>query len=290
MSTPHQTAVARLLADVAAGAVSPEAALSALSDLPAQDLGFARLDHQRPLRCGVPEVVFGQGKTAEQLVPIVAQLQGRGHPVLVTRLPLEVHAACGEALDALAGPGDWDPLSRSWIWNDGPVAISGEGTLVVACAGTADLPVAEEAARTAEALGNRVVRLVDVGVAGLHRMLAHLDTLRSARALVVVAGMEGALPSVVAGLVACPVFAVPTSVGYGSGLAGLAPLLAMLNSCAPGVSVVNIDNGFGAACVASLVNHPVLSDAPRDAAAHSSASAAHSAQPGATHSAKEGDR
>jgi NCAIR mutase (PurE)-related protein len=262
MPAPHSSAVAKLLADVAQGSVSPDEALAQLTDLPMQDLDFAELDHNRPLRTGMPEVVFGQGKTAEQLVPIVAGLQGRGHPVLVTRLPLEVHAACGEALDALAGPGDWDPLSRTWIWNDGPVPVTGEGTIVVACAGTADLPVAEEAARTAEALGNRVERIVDVGVAGLHRTLAQLPALRRARALVVVAGMEGALPSVVAGLVAAPVFGVPTSVGYGVGLSGFAPLLAMLNSCAPGVSVVNIDNGFGAACAASLVNHPVATSAP----------------------------
>ena len=257
MAAPPHTALARLLHDVAAGALAPEQALARLADLPGEELGFARIDHHRPLRCGMPEVVFGQGKTPDQIVAIVQALQGRGHAVLVTRLAHDVHAACAARLDALAGPGDWDPLSRTWIWNDGPLPVTGEGTLVVACAGTADLPVAEEAARTAVALGNRVERLVDVGVAGLHRTLAHLPQLRAARACIVVAGMEGALPSVIAGLVACPVIGVPTSVGYGAGLSGLAPLLAMLNSCAPGVTVVNIDNGFGAACAASLMNHPV---------------------------------
>lgn len=265
MAAPDHTALARLLGHVADGQVSPARALEQLADLHGQDLGFARLDHHRPLRCGMPEVVFGQGKTPDQIVAIVAALQGRGHPVLVTRLAPEVHAACAARLDAPRGPGDYHALSRTWIWNDGEVPITGEGILVVACAGTADLPVAEEAARTAEALGNRVERLVDVGVAGLHRTLAHLPLLRSARAAVVVAGMEGALPSVIAGLVACPVIGVPTSVGYGAGLQGLAPLLAMLNSCAPGVTVVNVDNGFGAACAASLINHPVRSAAAEEA-------------------------
>jgi NCAIR mutase (PurE)-related protein len=189
-------------------------------------------------------------------VGIVARLKRRGHPVLVTRLAPEIQAACGRDLDAgHAVPGHYDPLSRTWSWSDGPVAVTGQGTIVIACAGTSDLPVAEEAARTAELLGNRVERLVDVGVAGLHRMLEQLPRLREARVLIVVAGMEGALPSVVAGLVSCPVIAVPTSVGYGASFGGLAALLAMLNSCVPGVTVVNIDNGFGAACAAHLINH-----------------------------------
>jgi len=248
--------IAQLVADLAAGRISPEQGLELLRDLPHESLGYARLDHHRILRSGLPEVVYGAGKTPEQIVGIVARLKRRGHPVLVTRLAAETYAACGRDLDAgHAVPGHYDPLSRTWSWTEGPVAVTGQGTIVVACAGTADLPVAEEAARTAELLGNRVERLVDVGVAGLHRMLEQLPRLREARALVVVAGMEGALPSVVAGLVSCPVIAVPTSVGYGASFGGLAALLAMLNSCVPGVTVVNIDNGFGAACAAHLINH-----------------------------------
>jgi len=248
--------IAQLVEDLAAGKISPEQGLAALRDLPNEPLGYARLDHHRILRSGLPEVVFGAGKTPEQIVGIVSRLKRRGHPVLVTRLSPEIHAACGRDLDGgHAVPGSYDPLSRTWTWTAEPVSITGVGTLVVACAGTADLPVAEEAARTAELLGNRVVRLVDVGVAGLHRLVEHLPLLREARAIVVVAGMEGALPSVVAGLVACPVIAVPTSVGYGASFGGLAALLAMLNSCVPGVTVVNIDNGFGAACAAHLINH-----------------------------------
>jgi NCAIR mutase (PurE)-related protein len=189
-------------------------------------------------------------------VGIVARLKPRGHPVLVTRLSPETFAACGRDLDAGHDtPGRYDALSRTWSWSAETVPITGQGTLVVACAGTSDLAVAEEAARTAELLGNRVVRLVDVGVAGLHRLVEHLPVLREARAIVVVAGMEGALPSVVAGLVDCPVIAVPTSIGYGASFGGLAALLAMLNSCVPGVTVVNIDNGFGAACAAHMINH-----------------------------------
>jgi NCAIR mutase (PurE)-related protein len=248
--------IAQLVEDLAAGKISPEQGLAALRDLPNEPLGYARLDHHRILRSGLPEVVFGAGKTPEQIVGIVSRLKRRGHPVLVTRLSPETHAACGRDLDGGgAVPGSYDPLSRTWTWTAEPVSITGAGTLVVACAGTADLPVAEEAARTAELLGNKVVRLVDVGVAGLHRLVEHLPLLREARAIVVVAGMEGALPSVVAGLVACPVIAVPTSVGYGASFGGLAALLAMLNSCVPGVTVVNIDNGFGAACAAHVINH-----------------------------------
>jgi NCAIR mutase (PurE)-related protein len=250
-------AIAQLVDDLAAGRISPEAGLERLRHLPAEDLGFARLDHHRPLRTGLPEVVYGAGKTAEQIVGIVARLKQHGHPVLVTRLDPAGFAACGRDLDAgHERPGTYDALSRTWRWTPGPVAITGAGTIGVLCAGTSDLPVAEEAAVTLELFGNRTERVVDVGVAGLHRLVAHLPQLREARALVVVAGMEGALPSVVAGLVRCPVIAVPTSVGYGASFGGLAALLAMLNSCAAGVTVVNIDNGFGAACAAHLINHP----------------------------------
>ena len=249
--------IAQLVADLAAGRISPEQGLASLRDLPHESLGYARLDHHRILRSGLPEVVFGAGKTPEQIVGIVGRLKRRGHPVLVTRLAPEVHAACGRDLDASDDVlGRYDPLSRTWSWAAAPTPITGQGTVVVACAGTSDLPVAEEAALTAELLGNRVERLVDVGVAGLHRTIEQLPLLRQARVLIVVAGMEGALPSVVAGLVSCPVIAVPTSVGYGASFGGLAALLAMLNSCVPGVTVVNIDNGFGAACAAHLINHP----------------------------------
>lgn len=257
MSSRFEQSLSDLLASVAAGDVAPEQALAQLRDLPSQDLGFARLDHHRALRTGQPEVVFGEGKQPDQLVAIVAQLKGRGHPVLVTRLDADVFALCRERLEAgPVGAGRYDALSRTWLWSDGAPPLTGEGTIVVASAGTSDLPVAEEAAITAEAFGNRVERITDIGVAGLHRTLAVIDRLRAARVLIVAAGMEGALPSVIAGLVACPVVAVPTSVGYGASFGGLAALLAMLNSCANGVSVVNIDNGFGAACCASLINHP----------------------------------
>ncbi|MEM7245396.1 MAG: nickel pincer cofactor biosynthesis protein LarB [Acidobacteriota bacterium] len=258
MTTPNEEYLQGLLGEVADGRVSPSDAFEQLRRLPGEDIGVARLDAHRRQRSGLPEVVFGSGKSPEQVAAIVDRMRGHGTPVLVTRLSPEAHAACGEALDAgKGGPGRYDPVSRTWLWNDGPIEITGEGTIVVACAGTSDLPVAEEAAITAEAFGNRVERVVDVGVAGIHRTFSSLDTLRSARVLVVVAGMEGALPSVVAGLVSCPVIAVPTSVGYGASFGGLAALLGMLNSCAPGVSVVNIDNGFGGACAASLINHPV---------------------------------
>jgi len=252
-----QNPIAQLVEDLAAGRLSPEQGLARLRDLPHEDLGFARLDHHRPLRTGLPEVVYGAGKTAEQIVAIVTRLKQRGHPVLVTRLDPSTFAACGRDLDAgHALPGNYDPLSRTWRWAGAPVVPTGAGTVAVLCAGTSDLPVAEEAAITLELFGNRVERVADVGVAGLHRLVEHLPRLRAARALVVVAGMEGALPSVVAGLVRCPVIAVPSSIGYGASFGGLAALLAMLNSCAPGVTVVNIDNGFGAACAAHLINHP----------------------------------
>jgi NCAIR mutase (PurE)-related protein len=248
---------AKLVEDLAAGRVSPAEGLAFLRHLPHEDLGFARVDHHRPLRSGLPEVVYGAGKTPEQIVAIVARQKPRGHPVLVTRLPPEAFAACGRDLDAgHAVPGTYDPLSRTWRWAPAPVVPTGAGAVAVLCAGTSDLPVAEEAAVTLELFGNRTERVVDVGVAGLHRLVEHLPRMRAARALVVVAGMEGALPSVVAGLVRAPVIAVPTSVGYGASFGGLAALLAMLNSCAAGVTVVNIDNGFGAACAAHLINHP----------------------------------
>jgi NCAIR mutase (PurE)-related protein len=254
------TSIHRIVEQLAAGEISPQAALHSLRDLPCEDIGFAQIDHHRPLRNGMPEVIFGQGKTADQIVAIATRLMNREHPVLITRLDQAAYEECASGLVAPSGAkGTYDPLSRTWLWNDGPIEVTGEGLVVVAAAGTSDLPVAEEAARTAEAFGNRVERLNDVGVAGLHRLLARLELLNRARVIIAVAGMDGALPSVLAGLVACPVIAVPCSIGYGTNFGGVAPLLSMLNSCSAGLTVVNIDNGFGAAAAASLINHPMRS-------------------------------
>ena len=242
-------AIRRLLEDLTAGRLDVDGALARLRGLPYEDLGFAKVDHHRPLRVGAAEAVFCPGKTPEQIVAIVERLAARLPNVLATRADATVAAAV-----AAAGlPHTYHALARLLIVR--PEPVEGVGLIVVASAGTADLPVAEEAALVAEALGNRVERIYDCGVAGLHRLLAHYDLLAEANAIVVVAGMEGALPSVVGGLVDRPVIGVPTSVGYGASLGGIAALLAMLNSCAPGVSVVNIDNGYGAAHQASQINH-----------------------------------
>jgi NCAIR mutase (PurE)-related protein len=254
------TSIHRIVEQLAAGKISPQEALHSLRDLPSEDIGFAKIDHHRPLRNGMPEVIFGQGKSPAQIVAIATRLMNRGHSVLITRLDKEAYLQCAAGLDeqsshTVSNKGNYDPISRTWLWNDGPIEVTGEGLVVVASAGTSDLPVAEEAARTAEAFGNRVDRLHDVGVAGLHRLLSRLDLVNKARVIIAVAGMDGALPSVLAGLVSCPVIAVPTSVGYGANFGGVTPLLAMLNSCSAGVTVVNIDNGFGAAAAASLINH-----------------------------------
>jgi NCAIR mutase (PurE)-related protein len=243
-----------LLDDVHAGILTPEAAqdriLQVLSQQPYEDLGFARVDHQRNTRQGFPEVVFGQGKTPDQVAAIAARIAGAGHTVLVTRTTVEAHQAVVNELPGAM----YHELARC-ITFDRHKAPRGRGTILIAAAGTADLPVAEEAAITAEVMGNAVDRLYDVGVAGLHRLLKEHTRLAAARVIVVVAGMEGALPSVIGGLVDVPVVAVPTSVGYGASFGGLTALLAMLNSCATGISVVNIDNGFGAAAIASSINH-----------------------------------
>lgn len=244
--------VAKIVEDLAAGRMTAADGLEALRNYPTENVGFARVDHHRRLRQGLPEVVYGEGKTPEQITAIVELLKDRGHPVLVTRLDADVHARCGEAL----ADGTYHELSRTWRWHEGEIERTGDGAIVVAAAGTSDLSVAEEAAITAELFGNEVVRVTDVGVAGIHRLLGEVETLRSARVVIAVAGMEGALASVAAGLVSCPVIAVPTSVGYGASFGGVAALLAMLNSCAAGVSVVNIDNGFGAAVAAHLIVHP----------------------------------
>jgi NCAIR mutase (PurE)-related protein len=237
-----------LLKDVARGATSPAAAADRLRALPFADLGFARVDHHRPLRQGFPEAVYAPGKTPEQCAAIVAELVGgpTGGPVLLTRATGEQAAA---ALAVTAG-GSYDAVARLGVWKPRPRRT---GTAVVACAGTADLPVAEEATAVLAALGWPPVRLTDVGVAGIHRLLAEEPVLRAADVIVVVAGMEGALASAVGGLAAAPVIAVPTSAGYGASLEGVTALLAMLASCAPGVAVMGIDNGYGAACAAARI-------------------------------------
>jgi NCAIR mutase (PurE)-related protein len=223
--------------------------LAALRAQPLADLGFARVDHHRATRQGFPEVVLGLGKTPEQIASIASAIVDRGHPLLVTR----ADDAAWQAVQARVPSARRHELARAiTLARDVP---RGRGTVDIVSAGTSDIPVAEEAAVTAELMGNEVERLYDVGVAGLHRLLRERERLEAARVIVVVAGMEGALPSVVAGMVSVPVIAVPTSIGYGASFGGIAALLGMLNSCANGVSVVNIDNGFGAGCIASMINH-----------------------------------
>jgi len=245
-----------LLADVQSGAVTPEAAqeriLQYLRQAPFEDLGFARVDHHRTWRQGCPEVIFGPGKTPSQIAAIAERIVGNGHSLLVTRTDRDAFEAVSQRL----AEAKFHELARTITLALGEFP-AGRGTIVIAAAGTADLPVAEEAAVSAELMGNAVERMYDVGVAGLHRLLAEHARLSAARVIIVVAGMEGALPSVVGGLVEVPVIAVPTSVGYGASFGGVTALLAMLNSCASGVSVVNIDNGFGAAAIASAINHLV---------------------------------
>ena len=216
---------------------------------PLSDLGFARVDHHRATRQGFPEVVLGLGKTPEQIAAIAVAIVERGHPLLVTR----ADTAAWRAVEASVPEARYHEVARAiTLARDVP---RGKGAIAIASAGTSDIPVAEEAAVTAELMGNDIERLYDVGVAGIHRVLRERPRLESARVIIVVAGMEGALPSVVAGMVHVPVIAVPTSIGYGASFGGIAALLGMLNSCANGVSVVNIDNGFGAGCIASMINH-----------------------------------
>lgn len=251
-----------LLARVAAGDTPIDEAERALRIAPYTDLGYAKVDQHRGMRQGVSEVVYGAGKTAEQIAGVCrALVEGGQERVLVTRLDADKAVQVEKALapDGIAASGGPLPfayreLPRIGIVGEAP-APDGNGTVVVAAAGTSDLPVAEEAAVTAEMLGNEVMRLYDVGVAGIHRLLDHADDIAAANVVVAVAGMEGALASVVGGLASCPVIAVPTSVGYGASFGGVAALLAMLNSCASGVSVVNIDNGFGAGYQAHMINH-----------------------------------
>jgi len=243
--------VRRLLEDLQAGRISVDAAVGKLRGLPYEDLGFAKVDHHRALRGGAPEAVFCPGKTPAQVVAIVARLAEHHTNVLATRADPAVAAAVADA----GLPHVYHAQARLVVVR--PEPGEGHGLIAVAAAGTADLPVADEAAIVAEALGNRVERVYDCGVAGLHRLLHHYDLLAEANVIVAVAGMEGALPSVIGGLVDRPVIAVPTSIGYGASFGGIAALLAMLNSCAPGVSVVNIDNGYGAAHQASQINRLV---------------------------------
>ena len=251
---PSNKLLKHLLDRVASGDVDPAHALDQLVETlraqPFEDLGFARVDHHRAIRQGFPEVILGLRKTPEQIAAIAKAIVSRGSTLLVTRATRAAYDAVRiDAPEALYHE------TASIITLRQQDVTPGNGTIVVASAGTADLPVAEEAAITAESMGNRVERVYDVGVAGLHRLLGERARLAAARVIVVVAGMEGALPSVVSGLVSAPVIAVPTSVGYGASFGGVAALLGMLNSCASGVSVVNIDNGFGAGNIASLINH-----------------------------------
>ena len=245
-----QTALRSLLEQVASGQATVEQAMTQLKTEPFEDLGFAKVDHHRALRQGAAEVIYGAGKTPDQIVTITSALLNRGQKtVLITRMSPETAVYAEQRL-----PLTYYEMAKIGIAGTMP-APTGAGKIVIATGGTSDMPVAEEAALTAEALGNGVVRLYDVGVAGLHRLLAHAEDIMNARVIIAIAGMEGALASVIGGLADCPVIAVPTSVGYGAAFEGLAALLSMLNSCASGVSVVNIDNGFGAGFLASRINH-----------------------------------
>jgi pyridinium-3,5-biscarboxylic acid mononucleotide synthase len=245
----NQEQVRALLEAVRAGAVDVEAALERMRHLPFEDLGFAKIDHHRALRQGMPEVIFAQGKTPEQVAEIASRLLEQAPNILITR----ADAPTAERLRRTVPEAEYFPLSGALrVWRDR--AIRGKGRIAVVSAGTSDIPVAEEAQVTAEAMGNEVETIFDIGVAGIHRLMNNRERLTQARVVVVCAGMEGALPSVVGGLVSCPVIAVPTSVGYGASFHGLAALLGMLNSCASNVTVVNIDNGFGAGYVASIIN------------------------------------
>jgi pyridinium-3,5-biscarboxylic acid mononucleotide synthase len=241
--------ILKLFQQVRRGKLSPDDAVARLRHLPFEDLGFAKLDHHRSLRAGMPEVIFGQGKTAAQMAQIFSRLARHGGNILATRASEEQFAAVKKKVRKA----EYRDLARAIVLQRDRKKY-GRGTIAIVSAGTSDIPVAEEAVVTAEVMGNDVEHLYDVGVAGIHRLLANRETLTRARVIIVCAGMEGALPSVVGGLVGVPVIAVPTSVGYGAAFKGVAALLGMLNSCASNVSVVNIDNGFGAGYVAALIN------------------------------------
>ena len=246
----EQNELKALLNDVAQGKTDIDSALLKLKTAPFEDIGIAKIDHHRAIRQGTPEVIYGASKTPEQIKKITEKMIAAGQKrVIVTRMSKEAYDYLSQYMNV-----DYEPLSKFALIGEAPV-VDCEGTIAVLTGGTSDIPVAEEAARTCEALGNKVVRAFDVGVSGLHRLLACRETIMSARVVIAIAGLEGALASVVGGLADCPVIAVPTSVGYGASFGGLAALLSMLNSCASGVSVVNIDNGFGAGYLASMINH-----------------------------------
>ena len=250
MKNPKNPTSMEILNSVKSGALTPEEAFLKLRMQPYEDLGYARVDHHRELRQGIAEVIYGEGKTPEQISGIATAMLGKNQKtILITRLSAEAAAEVGKSHKL-----NYHELARVGIIGEMPEP-NGIGTVIVATGGTTDLPVAEEAALTAEALGNEVVRLYDVGVAGLHRLLSKMDVIMQAQVIVAVAGMEGALPSVMGGLVDVPVIAVPASIGYGASFGGLSALLTMLNSCASGVCVMNIDNGFGGGYLASMINH-----------------------------------
>lgn len=244
-----RTQIETLLTEVREGRTEVSDALERLRDLPFEDMGFAKLDHHRSLRTGMPEVIFSSGKTISHVAQIFARMAHHGSNVLATRASREYY----DAVLAAEPRAVYHETARCITLDQAP-APAGKGTIAVVCAGTSDLPIAEEAAVTARLMGNTVELIADVGVAGIHRLLAQRNSLQAARVLIVCAGMEGALPTVVGGLVNAPVLAVPTSVGYGASFGGLAALLGMLNTCSPNVCTVNIDNGFGAACIATLIN------------------------------------
>ncbi len=243
------SALLKLMEQVRIGSLSPDEAVSRLRHLPFEDLGFAKVDHHRKLRAGMPEVIFSRGKTPEQVAQIFKKLSLQGGNVLATKADADHF----RAVKKLVRKAEYRKTAQAIVLTQDK-KVYGKGTVAVVCAGTSDIPVAEEAVTTAEVMGNRVTPLYDVGVAGIHRLLSNRNVIDEARVVIVCAGMEGALPSVVGGLVRVPVIAVPTSVGYGASFNGLAALLGMLNSCASNVSVVNIDNGFGAGYVASMIN------------------------------------
>ncbi len=246
----NKESLLELIRKIQGGEIEPEKALELLAALPFADLGEAKVDIHRDLRQGFPEVILGEGKTPEQIARIAAKLAEGDGPVLITR----VSAQASEKILEIFPGGDYNPSSRTLVYNEDRIRPLGKGVILVISAGTSDLSVAEEASVTAEVMGNEVERLYDVGVSGIHRLFGHVELIREAKVIIVVAGMEGALSSVVGGIVSVPVIAVPTSIGYGASFNGLAALLGMLNSCASNVAVVNIDNGFGAAAFASTIN------------------------------------